>query len=93
LNPLREVYEAEAAVARRAVPMRTLGHFHLDEDARQLVLYQLAANDFSVIGWRSDGLAVARITSQLAQTRSAATTSRLGSNRCAMPSSNGSMVT
>lgn len=50
MNPLREVYEAEAAVARRAVPMRTLGHFHLDEDARQLVLYQLAANDFSVIG-------------------------------------------
>jgi hypothetical protein len=50
MNVMREVYEAEAAVTRRAVPVRSLRHVHFDRAARQLVLYQFAGNEFSVIG-------------------------------------------
>src|SRR4051812_40641118 len=46
---LREYHDAEAAVARRAVPARGLRHVHAAPGAWALVLYQFAAEPYSVI--------------------------------------------
>jgi hypothetical protein len=46
---LREYHDSEAAVARQAVPTRTLRHIHAAPDPWALVLYQFAAEPYSVI--------------------------------------------
>jgi hypothetical protein len=45
----RELLDAEATLTRRAVQARARRHIHFGADARQLVLFQLAGNDFSVV--------------------------------------------
>jgi hypothetical protein len=50
MSAARELLDAEASIIRRAVQARSCRHVHLVGNARQLVLFQLAGNDFSVIG-------------------------------------------
>jgi len=50
VSAVREYLNAHAATSRRAVPTRSRRLVHLSDDPRQIVVYQYAANDFSVIG-------------------------------------------
>jgi hypothetical protein len=45
-----ELLDGRAAISRRAWPTRSRRDVQLHDDARQLVLFQFAGNDFSVIG-------------------------------------------